>query len=230
MSWQTIDLEQFPLNRKFTGTHVELGKPKKEVYALAMAKIASEGYQPEPVFGFDQEKAVQIVGFFLGAANESLDKLKLIKLLYLADRRSFSERGKPLNFDDYYSMPHGPVPSSALNGINGQLADAAWAKIALAGDNKTVVATEEIDTDRLSRADRAILDAVWEEFGTMSAWQLRNWTHKNCPEYTEVGASRISIDVDEILEAVGQENADARAHDLKRMQRNMGKLARACGT
>lgn len=195
-----------------------------------MAVIASEGYQAEAVLGFDHEKSVQTIGFFLARAGEPVDKLKLVKLLYLADRLSLEQRGRPLNFEEYYSMKHGPVVSSALNGMNGQLRHRAWARLALGNDRKAVTSVGPISDDHLSRADLRILNAIWEQFGSKTASQLREWTHTNCKEYIEVESSRIAILVDEILEAVGHADHEVAARELKFLQRQMGKLSRVCGS
>ena len=45
--------------------------------------------------------------------------MKLIKLLYLADREALLRWGRPITFDAYVSMDRGPVLSSVLDLING---------------------------------------------------------------------------------------------------------------
>ena len=195
-----------------------------------MSNDAMERFKPEPDLGFDHEKSVEIIGFFLSEAGKPQDKLKLIKLIYLADRLSMERRGKPLNFDSYYSLPHGPIASSALNGMNQMFAHRAWAKLAIAGDNRAVSAVKNIGTEHLSVAETKILAETWKRYGHMNALEIRDWTHKNCDEYVEVKSSRLSIDLDEIFEAVKVEDADGRARELKALQRSLGRLARACGT
>jgi uncharacterized phage-associated protein len=41
--------------------------------------------------------------------------LKLIKLMYLADRRALLEQGRSITFDRYVSMDHGAVLSQTYN-------------------------------------------------------------------------------------------------------------------
>jgi len=48
-----------------------------------------------------------------------MNYLKLMKLLYLADRESMRRNGRPISGDRYVSMDHGPVLSQTLNLING---------------------------------------------------------------------------------------------------------------
>ncbi|MEO7240482.1 MAG: Panacea domain-containing protein [Sphingomicrobium sp.] len=187
-----------------------------------MALIASEFTTST---GFDHIKAVQIVAHFLRKAGGKMDKMKLIKLVYLADRTSFGRRSHPMNFDEFFSMQHGPVASSALDGINGKSGCKAWDAVHLVG--VTVTIDQAVSTDRLSRNDREILDDVWAMFGNMSTLKLRQWTHDHCSEYEEVFGTRLSITYEEILQAVGAEEADDIARDLRRLQRELGRLPKA---
>lgn len=180
----------------------------------------------EPVLAYDSEKAVQCIDYFVEQEGGRIEKLKVIKLLYLADRLSLAKRDKPLIFDEYFSMRHGPVTSASLNGINGEIADPAWKKIELLKDNRSIISKDSSDRDRLSKADLRILTETWEEFGKMSASQIRAWTHDNCPEYSEVEGGRLPISLDEILRAVGNDDPVGTAHDLRQLQATLGNLAR----
>jgi uncharacterized phage-associated protein len=184
-----------------------------------VAVIVSEWSQSA---GFDAIKAAQVIAFFARREGGKIDKLKVIKLVYLADRLSFQRRFQPMNFDAYFSLPHGPVPSSALDGINGKASHDVWKLVSLTGVKVSV--SNDVTDDHLSRADRAILEEIWASFGGMTAVQLRNWTHKNCPEYEEVSGGSLPITYFEILEAVGVEDASDVAKELRRLQREMACL------
>jgi uncharacterized phage-associated protein len=148
---------------------------------------------------------------FAAQAGASIDKLKLIKLIYLAEREFISRYAMPMLFDEYYSLPHGPICSSTLNAINGETADTeAWAKlIALSGskDVSAVHAVSRDDLDEISDAEWEVLLYTWHSFGHLTASQIRNYTHKNCPEYVEVERGRLPIRLIDMLEALGIENA-----------------------
>ena len=47
--------------------------------------------------------------------------LKLMKLLYLADREAVRNFGLPISGDKMVSMPHGPVLSMTLNLMDGDV-------------------------------------------------------------------------------------------------------------
>lgn len=189
--------------------------------------IANPAYIPEAAFGFDHQKSVQTIAYFVRKAGGSAEKLKLIKLIYLADRLSFTRRGKPINFDSYFSLPHGPVASTALNGMDHNLREPAWEALALAENRKDITIVGEVADDYLSRADRSILDDTWNQFGGMTSSQIRNWTHKHCAEYVEVGpAKSLPIDLSEILTQVGAGNPDDAARDIRILQKEVGRLER----
>lgn len=184
------------------------------------------GFKPEPTLGFDHLKSVQMIAYFVRKAGGTAEKLKLVKLLYLAERLSFQRRGRPMNFDSYFSLPHGPVVSSALNGMDHELDAPEWDALALE-NRRDVTIVQPVQEDRLSRADRAILDDIWERFGGMTASQIRNWTHSNCAEYVEVEmGSRLPIEVGEIMAQVGIENPDAMAREIRSLQTDIGRLER----
>ena len=68
---------------------------------------------------FKEVKTAQVAAFFLAKApGHRMPHLKLMKLLYLADRESMRETGYPMSWDRLVSMPHGPVLSTTLNLIN----------------------------------------------------------------------------------------------------------------
>ena len=67
---------------------------------------------------FKQAKTTQLACEFLRLAGGRMSYMKLIKLLYLVDRRSLLERGVPVTYDRYVSMSHGPVLSETLALIN----------------------------------------------------------------------------------------------------------------
>jgi uncharacterized phage-associated protein len=189
--------------------------------------IAYPDYKPEAALGFDHLKSIQTIAWFVRKAGGSAEKLKLIKLIYLADRLSFKRRGKPINFDSYFSLPHGPVASSALNGMDHNLNDPAWEALALAENRRDVTIIGDVTEDRLSRADQSILEETWKEFGGMTASQIRNWTHKHCPEYVEVGpAASLPIDLSEILAQVGINDPDNAAREVRTLQKEVGGLER----
>lgn len=160
---------------------------------------------------FNEKKAAQAAAYFLFRAGGPLTLLKLMKLLYLAERGSFERYGAPMIGDRLVSMPHGPVLSITHNYMNGELesvpggweswiADRAEHNLDLR--DRAALKSPEDDLLELSDADLAILADVWQRFGHMSASGLRNWTHDNCPEWKDPDGSMIPMTPEDLFAAL----------------------------
>ena len=159
----------------------------------------------------------QMAAFFADRAGGEINVLKLMKLLYLADREFLRRHGQSMTLDVAYSLPHGPVLSKTMELING-FADEEENKIwsEWIGDraNHTVALQRALPEkpSHLCPAGNKVLQSIWEEFGAMNQWQLRDYTHDHCPEWTDPTASPTNSvrikDVD-VLRAVGYDDEAA---------------------
>ena len=159
---------------------------------------------------FNEKKAAQVAAFFLIQANAGLSILKLMKLMYLAERLSFENYGEGLVGDRLVSMPHGPVLSITHNYMNGELTSAAdgwdsWisdrAEHSLSLNDAKRHATVD-DLLELSDADIGVLGTTWQQFGGMSGWQLREYTHSHCPEWQDPDGSMIPMKPEDLFKAL----------------------------
>ena len=94
-----------------------------------------------------------------------------------------------------------------------------YGTIIFARNGNIVVAMKSLSRDELdevSDAELSVIDDIWRDFGHMTPSQLRNYSHENCPEYTET-TGRIPISYKQILRAVGEEDADILASDIEKM-------------
>ena len=71
-------------------------------------------------FQFDLDKAIEAIACVVRRLGP-IDKLRLMKLLYIADRDSFLPNARPITGDELYALPWGPVPSGCLDAVNGEL-------------------------------------------------------------------------------------------------------------
>lgn len=159
---------------------------------------------------FNEKKAAQVAAYFLFRAGEPLSILKLSKLLYLAERGSLEKFGEPMIGDHPVSMPHGPVLSTTLDHMNGMLdsreggwdswiADRQGHFLTLRDPQRVHSAQDLLE---LSAADVDILADVWNRFGWMDQWALREWTHENCTEWHDPQGSSIPIEPADLLAAL----------------------------
>lgn len=194
------------------------------------------GYQAEeefvasyaaPLAGFRSRKAAQLAAYFAVRSRGTIEKLKLIKLIYLTERRFIEHNDHPMLFDELYSLPHGPVCSSTLNGIDGVIHSATWDKF-IARNGNVVVALKKFerdDLDELSNLEMKEAQMTWRRFGGMTASQIRNYTHEHCPEYKETEKRRIPISYRELLEALGKKDAAGIEEEISEVRRVDGLLA-----
>lgn len=164
---------------------------------------------------FNERKAAQTAAWFLRQQGGRMPHLKLVKLMYLADRQSLDEHGFPITGDLAVSMPHGPVLSMTLNLVNGDVesgVDGWEAWISDRADHEVALRERPGGSDaldELSVADLAILESVWARFGDMSKWQIRDYTHEHCAEWQDPQGSSIPIPYERIFEALGRSREEA---------------------
>jgi len=161
---------------------------------------------------FDEQRTAQAAAFFLHKAEGRMPLLKLMKLLYLAERESYRLYGEPISGDQLVSMPHGPVLSLTLDMMNG------WGGEAQGGWNHWVgersgheltlrnpgMIRSEQDLLALSDGDMEILHGTWERFGHLASFELIEYTQSDaCPEWQDPHDSNTPIPTERLLQAVG---------------------------
>lgn len=179
---------------------------------------------------FSPARTAQVCAEFTRRAGGTINILKLVKLVYLCDRMSMQQYASPITYDTYVSMDHGPVPSNALNLINGRLNDLAWNKWMEERGESHMVAVKmqgfvDKDLDELSAADLKIVDKIWGEFGDIEEWKLSRYTHQHCTEWKHPGGSSTPIEEWEIFRALGWSRKDAEsAHRRIQEQREIDRV------
>ena len=129
--------------------------------------------------------------------------MKLIKLLYLADREALGRWGRPITTDTYVSMDKGPVLSHVLDRINeGPSPEdpSFWAQHICATGNYEVTLNENPNGDLLSEAEDDLLDEVFKAHGHLDRWQMVKLVHK-LPEWRDPDGGAIPIEYSDILRA-----------------------------
>lgn len=160
---------------------------------------------------YREDRATQAAGRLLKLHGSCMSHMKLIKLLYLADREALVRWGRPITFDWYVSLPHGPVLSFTLDKINSEpdpSNPSYWHRYISERHNHEVSLVAEPPTDQLSPAEEHLLDEVFHKFGQMSQWQLRDYSHTTLPEWRDPQGSSLPIDIRDILLAEGFTDPD----------------------
>jgi len=66
------------------------------------------------------------------------------------------------------------------------------------------------DLKEMSECDMEVMDAVWNEFGHLDQWEIRDYTHTHCAEWEDPGGSSLPITYEVILQAVGYSKKHAK--------------------
>jgi uncharacterized phage-associated protein len=169
---------------------------------------------------FNERRTAQAAAFMLSRAGGQLPLIKLLKLLYLAERKSLKEYGEPITGDKLGSMDNGPVLLTTLNHINGQIksceggwdswiSDRAGHNVALR--DPSMIRSPEQDLTALSDSDLEVLGSIWGEFGHLGKWVLVEYTHEALGEWQNPHGSIIPISYERLFEVLGYGHDQAEA-------------------
>lgn len=161
-------------------------------------------------FVFNERKSAQAAAYLLRQAGGSMPYIKLMKLLYLADRQSIVETGLPITGDRLVSMDRGPVLSRVLDFITYGRFDAAssWPKYVTPKDGYDVhIVPGNNETDELSEYEIDVLNEVTAKFGHFDKWKLVDLTH-DLPEWTNPSGHSVDIEIGTILRDAGKSDKE----------------------
>ena len=167
-----------------------------------------------PHIRYREDKTTQAAAKLLQREGGRMNYMKLIKLLYLADRAALVRWGRPITMDWYVSMPHGPVLSFTYDKIceapsSGE--PSYWHRFVSPPADYKVELLGEVPDDQLSRAEEDLLTEIWETHGHLDEWKLVDLTHK-LPEWRDPKGSSSRISMREILRA--QDFSDEEIADI----------------
>ena len=157
-------------------------------------------------FRFNIEKAMQSVATLLHFhGTKEMSYLRLLKILYIADRESLQETGQPITGDQIVAMEHGPVLSAVYDLIKGEHSSwSTWSKFF-----KKIGYRIEMIADpgngKLSKYEIGKLRNLTTKYEDRNEWDMVDAVHKfeewkkNNP-----GKSSRLIPIDDLLAAVGR--------------------------
>lgn len=151
-------------------------------------------------FSYDFDKFLTCVQYFASKGVPQLDKYKISKLLFLADKNHLVKYGRPIIGDRYCAIEHGPIPSRSLNLLNA-FSKKSWVRlrvpdqpIPIPADRQLRQMVESLELDEkftypafrtkkpprlefLSKSDLECLDLTIERFGNKTFSELKTITH-----------------------------------------------------
>lgn len=130
------------------------------------------------------KKATQALNFLARKKSGNINKMKAIKLIYLADRLHLRKYGRPIVGDMYWAMKLGPVGSltknvAELSGIPKDIFSYAKKYIKPSDEKKHHFSSlRPVDLDVFSKTDIGCLEAVYNKFSDKDQFELKDITHK----------------------------------------------------
>lgn len=170
--------------------------------------LNSDGDNGRVRFAYNEGKAGEMAAYLLKWSGGEMGRLKLIKLLYIADRRSIAETGFSITGDRIVGMKKGPVLSATLDLLEGEAKGrgevARYAVPVTAREGARLIEDPPSSPRQLSTYELDVLKDVHREFGGYSGEDLTQWLHRNAPEWNEpVWGGSVDIDPRDILVATG---------------------------
>ncbi|WP_088255859.1 Panacea domain-containing protein [Fimbriiglobus ruber] len=131
-------------------------------------------------YKFNFQKTLQASAVILGDHHGRMEYIRLLKLLYIADRELLAETGRTLTGDHAVAMKRGPVLSAVYELVKNQgAADQvkAWSD-AVHRDGYEVVLSGDVGITRLTKAEAKKLHDVCNRFRDTDSEGLSDLTHE----------------------------------------------------
>lgn len=129
------------------------------------------------------KKSVQSINYLVQLSGWFVDKMKILKLIWLADKLHLRKFGRPIVGDTYYAMKHWPVASGILNicNKNTEYIDESYIPYIeeyIVMKWHSLYSVKEADISQFSETDIEVLGQVYSIFGDLTTHQLVEVTHK----------------------------------------------------
>jgi len=168
------------------------------------------------------EKAVQVAAAFLKQSGAVINSTSLLKLIYIADRKSFNDFGTSLTTDRYVSMQMGPVASVIYDLIehdehhSDSEALKIWSEHISSRDlNYDVRLIKDPGDGELCEDEDEIIQDVYAKFGHLTWDKLVDYVHKfpewQDPKNDPLHRKSIPLSIEDILRALNKPDREIQA-------------------
>ncbi|KKR26215.1 MAG: hypothetical protein A3F53_01240 [Candidatus Zambryskibacteria bacterium RIFCSPHIGHO2_12_FULL_48_10] len=160
------------------------------------------------------KKATQALNFLAQKKDGQINKMKAIKLIYLADKLHLRKYGRPIVGDLYWAMKLGPVGSRTKRAAELDLPTELLSytkKYIRPGDEKKqfFVSLKPADLELFSKTDLECLEIIYKNFGDKDQFELATLTHQY-PEWKkhkkelESGKKRVEMNYRDFFAEAGK--------------------------
>jgi len=168
---------------------------------------------------FSHKKSTQILNFFAIKEGGKINKMKALKLTFLADRYHLRKYGRPITNDDYFAMKLGPVASGVKDiaeksdFLDDNVKEYSSQFLELK-NRYNLISKKSFEEDVFSNSEIDALSFVWNKFGSMGEFELSPLTHQY-PEWKKYEAllessssSRVRMNFEDFLEDPALDNIE----------------------
>ena len=171
--------------------------------------MAAEALPVRGHFRFNERKATAAAAFLLAQEGGTMDYMRLVKLLYLAERETLARLAHPLTGDAYYALDQGPILSRVVDLCKSASRGVWSAQIERSGLWAVRLKTAP-DLGSLSPAETTILEEIAKAHRDNDQWELSTLMHR-LPEWRDPRGARVEIAPTDILAALGKTPEQIRA-------------------
>ena len=130
---------------------------------------------------------------------KEVNKMKLLKILWLSDRLHAQRYGSTITGDTYVAMPLGPVLSETYDILKGIVYQTESIKyISQTSDKYSVKILAKPNLDELSETEIEVADDVIANFGNLSGFKLSEIFH-DFPEWKEHEGDFINQNTNQVV-------------------------------
>ena len=152
------------------------------------------------------DKIIDAIAFLLHKAQTPLTQYQIVKAIFLADRDHLNRYGRPITYDNYVAMEHGPVPSCAYDCLKNNSTilielgrdSFPWKEVENPGNKAKSPNTKFFEpteapeiSELMSESDEIALEAALQKVLASDFSDLRMLTHED-PAWREAWDNRES--------------------------------------
>ena len=139
--------------------------------------------------GFNYKKSIQALNIIAQANGGCVNKMKAIKLIWLADRLHLRQYGRMITEDNYFALPLGPVPSATRDVLedNPFLNDLELnygRDFIVSNDKYHYSSVKTPDLMVFSQTDIDVLNLIISKYNHLDHYQLSELSH-SFPEWSK---------------------------------------------
>lgn len=128
-----------------------------------------------------EKKRINSILFFASKnPDKKIERLKLMKLLWLSDRVHLNKYGRTILDDTYYAIKCGPILSNTMDLSNKSITGI------IDIEGFIIEAQKEPDLSFFSNSDLDVMNLIWSNFGNLEPSKLVQYSHK-FPEWKRFG-------------------------------------------